>query len=233
MIVIATRNRGDAKAVSERRPVDWLKLIEPTNRTIDPAARPSTVLVMSRYIGSSALPNSPCLPAGSKTTGCPLDFRYTASHITANIPSPVASPGKPGKNIRWESMIASLVYRNWRWTAAAASSFAGPSANDSDLMTDGYRRGNSLNCIGSPTPGQASARSQDRARADKPAAAPLPGRLYCSSSAEKWLHWGSRRPPFRRGANAGYSWYRRQESRRAYRKPLRIHGAVYGLGWGR
>jgi hypothetical protein len=34
MIVIATRNNGDANAVRERWPPDWFKFIEPTSRTI-------------------------------------------------------------------------------------------------------------------------------------------------------------------------------------------------------
>ena len=37
MIVIATRNNGDANAVRERWPPDWFKFIEPTSRTIEPA----------------------------------------------------------------------------------------------------------------------------------------------------------------------------------------------------
>ena len=99
MIVIATRNNGDANAVRERWPPDWFKFIEPTSRTIEPADKPRTVFVMSRYMGRRVLPNSPCLPTGSKTTGRPLTFRYTVSQITANNPRPVASPGKPGKNV--------------------------------------------------------------------------------------------------------------------------------------
>src|ERR1700733_8192621 len=98
MMLIATRNKGDAKGLSER-PLDWLKFSEPTSRTIDPAAKPRTNFVISRYMGSNLLPNSPCLPPGSNTTGSLLPFRYVISQVSANSPTAVATPGKPGNNM--------------------------------------------------------------------------------------------------------------------------------------
>src|ERR1700679_2404322 len=98
MMLIATRNKGDAKGFRER-PLDWVKFSEPTSSTIDPADKPKTNFVMSRYMGSSLLPNSPCFPPGSKTTGVPLLFKKMMIQISANSPTAVATPGKPGNNM--------------------------------------------------------------------------------------------------------------------------------------
>src|SRR5580658_3274527 len=98
MMLIATRNKGDAKGLRER-PLDGLKFSEPTSSTIDPAAKPRTNFVMSRYTGSSLLPNSPCFPPGSKTTGFPLLVKKMISQTSANSPTAVATPGKPGNNM--------------------------------------------------------------------------------------------------------------------------------------
>src|SRR5579863_2494172 len=54
---------------------------------------------MSRYIGSSLLPNSPCFPPGSKTTGFALLVKKMISQTSANSPTAVATPGKPGNNM--------------------------------------------------------------------------------------------------------------------------------------
>src|ERR1700685_3982978 len=98
MMLIATINNGDANAFRERV-LEGLKFIAPTSRTIDPAAKPRTDLVMSRYMGSSLLPNSPCLPRGSNTTGFPLLVKKMISQTNAKSPMAVATPGEPGNNM--------------------------------------------------------------------------------------------------------------------------------------
>src|ERR1700693_5344917 len=104
MMLIATRNKGDAKSFREW-PLVWLKFREVNHSTIDPAANPRTNFVMSRYMGSSLLPNSPCFPPGSKTTGFPLLVKKMISQTSANSPTVVATPGKPANNMLEDTCI--------------------------------------------------------------------------------------------------------------------------------
>jgi hypothetical protein len=68
-------------------------------KTIDAAARPITNFVMSRYIGSRLLPNSPSFPPGSKVKDVPSVRRNTTSHNIANSPTAVTIPGSPANDM--------------------------------------------------------------------------------------------------------------------------------------
>src|ERR1700693_6398501 len=94
MMLIATRNKGDAKDFRDRA-LDEPKFEEPNQqKTIDPA--PNQVQFCNLQVDrKQSLANSPSLPPGSKVKELPLVPRKTISRRTANRPSPVTIPAKP------------------------------------------------------------------------------------------------------------------------------------------
>jgi hypothetical protein len=96
MMLSANKNKGEANDTSKCPipPYEW-KMAEPTNRAMEPEARPITNFAISTYIASRGM-KVPFSPRMSMSKGPIGRTSQMIHHKAGNSSTPTATPLKPG-----------------------------------------------------------------------------------------------------------------------------------------